>query len=223
MGIRFYCPNGHKLNVKDFQAGRKGICPFCGAKVQIPLENTRPSSRHRSPRQPKDVPADAPPPLRGIRSPTIAAGPVPNAAIPTATSTVPPPSATSQPTITDPLAEAGEAVWYVRPSSGGQFGPATPGVMRAWLTEGRIGADALVWREGWRDWQEAGDVFPQLSTVSNIPGLESVLSETLAVTVNPRPLQHHKQSRSTQLMLIGALALSVLILFVIFIVVLMNQ
>ena len=45
MGIRFYCPNGHKLNVKDFQAGRKGICPVCGVKMQIPLESTRPSSR----------------------------------------------------------------------------------------------------------------------------------------------------------------------------------
>ena len=45
MGIRFYCPNGHKLNVKEFQAGRKGICPFCGAKIQIPTESARPSSR----------------------------------------------------------------------------------------------------------------------------------------------------------------------------------
>ena len=47
MGIRFYCPNGHKLNVKDFQAGRNGICPFCGSKMQIPLESTRPSSHQR--------------------------------------------------------------------------------------------------------------------------------------------------------------------------------
>ena len=34
MGIRFYCPNGHKLNVKSFQAGRKGFCPFCGTELQ---------------------------------------------------------------------------------------------------------------------------------------------------------------------------------------------
>ncbi len=45
MGIRFYCPNGHKLNVKEFQAGRKGICPFCGVKMRIPLESTRPSTK----------------------------------------------------------------------------------------------------------------------------------------------------------------------------------
>ena len=45
MGIRFYCPNGHKLNVKSFQAGRRGICPFCGAKIIIPAQSTRKSSR----------------------------------------------------------------------------------------------------------------------------------------------------------------------------------
>ena len=62
MGIRFNCPNGHKLNVKAFQAGQKGICPVCGAKMQIPLESTRPSSREerrgvraaeRRPRRPR--------------------------------------------------------------------------------------------------------------------------------------------------------------------------
>ena len=45
MGIRFFCPNGHKLNVKEFQAGRRGICPFCGARIQIPTQSTRPSSK----------------------------------------------------------------------------------------------------------------------------------------------------------------------------------
>jgi hypothetical protein len=39
MGIRFYCPNGHKLNVKAFLAGKRGICPDCAAKFIIPFEN----------------------------------------------------------------------------------------------------------------------------------------------------------------------------------------
>lgn len=43
MGIRFYCPNGHKLNVKEFQAGQRGICPRCHAKFDIPFESTRPA------------------------------------------------------------------------------------------------------------------------------------------------------------------------------------
>ena len=29
MGIRCYCPQGHKLNVKAEQAGKIGICPKC--------------------------------------------------------------------------------------------------------------------------------------------------------------------------------------------------
>jgi hypothetical protein len=36
MGIRFSCPNGHKLNVKSFLAGKRAICPDCGAKVIVP-------------------------------------------------------------------------------------------------------------------------------------------------------------------------------------------
>jgi hypothetical protein len=34
--------------------------------------------------------------------------------------------------------------------------------MRRWLGEGRVSADALVWREGWPDWKTAGPVFPSL-------------------------------------------------------------
>src|SRR5687768_3987482 len=36
MGIKFHCPNGHKLNVKSFLAGKKGVCPKCGTRVRIP-------------------------------------------------------------------------------------------------------------------------------------------------------------------------------------------
>ena len=36
MGIKFYCPNGHKLNVKGFLAGKRAICPKCGVKVVVP-------------------------------------------------------------------------------------------------------------------------------------------------------------------------------------------
>src|SRR5262245_12449 len=36
MGIRVVCPNGHKLNVKSFLAGKRGVCPHCSAKFDIP-------------------------------------------------------------------------------------------------------------------------------------------------------------------------------------------
>ena len=56
MGIRCYCPHGHKLNVKAEQAGKIGICPKCRVRFQIPLESTRQSHSKKS----KDAPSPAP-------------------------------------------------------------------------------------------------------------------------------------------------------------------
>jgi hypothetical protein len=39
MGIVAYCPNQHRVKVKDDLAGRKGICPTCGVRFRIPLES----------------------------------------------------------------------------------------------------------------------------------------------------------------------------------------
>jgi hypothetical protein len=38
MGIVCHCPNGHRVKVKDHQAGKRGLCPTCGAKFSIPAE-----------------------------------------------------------------------------------------------------------------------------------------------------------------------------------------
>ncbi len=37
MGIKVHCPNGHELHVKSFLAGKRGICPECGARFSIPV------------------------------------------------------------------------------------------------------------------------------------------------------------------------------------------
>lgn len=39
MGIVAFCPQGHRVKVKDELAGRKGICPQCGGRFRIPLES----------------------------------------------------------------------------------------------------------------------------------------------------------------------------------------
>ena len=36
MGINVECPNGHALNVKDKYAGKRGFCPVCNARIQVP-------------------------------------------------------------------------------------------------------------------------------------------------------------------------------------------
>ena len=48
MGIRFYCPNGHKLNVKSELAGKIGICPKCQARMTIPTASVRESTAKRA-------------------------------------------------------------------------------------------------------------------------------------------------------------------------------
>jgi hypothetical protein len=49
MGIRFLCPNGHKLNVKAELAGRRGSCPECGAKLVIPAASALPKPPNNEP------------------------------------------------------------------------------------------------------------------------------------------------------------------------------
>ncbi len=270
MGIRFNCPNGHKLNVKSFQAGRKGICPFCGAKVQIPTESTRKSSaeekaeRELAPVQIFGAEPGEPPPSRPeVSTPAVqpqsnaASGrnempsrydPAPNmrtnradistkdpdspaprleigmvAEIPTAVPLEPAPVG---PGVSDPLAEAPNAVWYVRPPGGGQFGPAPGDVMRAWIAEGRVAPEAVVWREGWRDWREASSVFPQLAPEPAIAGLEQITAAAPTASETAHHHQHggsRRRSNTVNMIVITVLVLAVIVLFAVFVWVLTNQ
>jgi hypothetical protein len=67
MGIVAYCPNDHRVKVKDNLAGKKGICPTCGARFRIPLES-QPDRKHAAVDTPGpaadlfETPASPPPP-----------------------------------------------------------------------------------------------------------------------------------------------------------------
>ena len=159
MGIRFFCPQGHKLNVKSFLAGKMGICPHCDARVKIPLTSTRPSSKAIN----RDVEgqAEALPlasPLEDLDQVlAVAEAGIPGNPAEALPHTLP------DSVSADPLKESPDAQWYVCPEPGGQnYGPATADVMRQWVQEGRVLGDHLVWREGWENWQRAGDCFAHL-------------------------------------------------------------
>ena len=206
MGIRFFCPKGHKLNVKSFLGGKTGFCPYCNARVDIPLTSSWESSHTKKSAggQAEDEavddislaqPAPVAQPVKQVRGdvpvampvaspatgtsdqpvgqqtgPQNPGGPQPAIASPVQKdlpklTTQPTPAPVAQPpagSITDPISEAPNAVWYVRPEAGGQYGPATAEVMRQWLDEGRVAADSLVWREGWSDWRPVATTFPEL-------------------------------------------------------------
>ena len=130
MGIKFRCHAcDKKLHVKSFLAGKRGVCPKCGAKVRIPpaMAKNRPRSDCREAR-PTSRPMRCPPAhgrhhgsspaavstsrrrarrhsrFRGLAHAPLVRGP--------------------DLIRDDPIAEAPDAVWYVRPPTGGQFGPA---------------------------------------------------------------------------------------------------
>lgn len=240
MGIRFYCPNGHKVNVKEFQAGLKGICPVCGSKMDIPLKSTRPSSREEKAAARGNASAEAASPGEEAASQEVvqespAAAPVPvsraSGAFASAPATFAESPASTAAAANDPFAQSGNVVWYVRPPSGGQFGPATTDIMRNWLAEGRVSADSLVWREGWREWLEAGSVFPQLASGAaafNVADIAVPQPAVVPAVGHPSPIGHlghhakqHVPPRKMQLIALGALGGTIVLLLIIFILVLL--
>jgi GYF domain 2 len=176
MGIRFDCEHcGRTLNVKDFLAGKRGICPKCGGRIEIPAttaqsgslsaaaaaSNGNSASRAAEATLPAAVGATGP---GGMVSPVGVARAV------------------------DPIAEAPQAKWFVLPAgSTKNYGPAVGDAMRQWIREGRVAADALVWREGWSEWRKAAAAFPQLaatgSPLASAPSVSSAASVTVAAPV----------------------------------------
>jgi hypothetical protein len=174
MGIKFRCPNGHKLNVKSFLAGKRGVCPKCGTSVRIPHES-QPAERDEPGDEAEEgddlldearfpAPGRAPPAANGNAA--VAARPAAPVAIPVSPRAVPTAAPAAIPVsaspASDPIAEAPAAIWYVRPPGGGQYGPARGDLMRRWIAEGRVTSDSLVWREGWTDWRQAREAFSSL-------------------------------------------------------------
>lgn len=189
MGIRFYCPHcDRRLHVKDYLAGKKGICPHCDEGIVIPQESTitkqdssgagdpaasqteshgelgadvHPSSTNEVPAAPaSEVRADAQ--LDSVQHGTGAHE-----------------GASDE---LDPISAGPHLIWYVRPPSGGQYGPAEGDVMRQWVQEGRVTADSLVWQEGWDEWRSAIEIFPQISPVPSEHAVARPVSPSSAVT-----------------------------------------
>ncbi len=140
MGVRFECPAGHKLHVKAELAGKRGICPECGAKFIVP--------NFSGERVAED---------NGAATAATVAG---NAsASPAKISRATPPPSAKAPAPPAPPAEP--TAWYIRPAGGGQFGPASDEVFAQWIAEGRVSADSWVWRNGWVDWKAGGEALSE--------------------------------------------------------------
>ena len=211
MGIRFYCPNGHKLNVKEKLAGKRGICPQCGIKLLIPPKSTRPSSREERSQQGMlaggaggnpnefDVFMDDPEmeiAPDGRRPPEIQTQMI---------------DATTMLSLAfdDP-----EVVWYVQFPDGQQYGPATLPIIRTWIKEHRISPTMLVWREGWQDWLEAGQVFPEVVQIFQKSKLNKSKNEQISEKQPPvdQRLDTGDDVQRTSVLMIVMIVLTVVVL-----------
>jgi len=217
MGIRFACPNGHPLHVKLDLAGKRGICPECQAKFIIPtpkpgLVAQRTAQGGATPQQSgAPRPAAAPStvaaaPAASQSSATPAPAPQPSTGNPNAELPPAPPAPGTQPpaeTAAPQQTSTATAVpvWYVRPATGGQFGPADDTLVRQWAADGRVGADAYVWRTGWPNWRlasEAKDYFPHLAPVTpQTPTLPSSPAEA-APTPTPAGQDPNQYTKTTE-------------------------
>ena len=140
MGIKFHCPNGHKLNVKAFLAGKRGICPKCHVRMRIPMESeSEVGARVVATESPKKVHVQA-----GGNGRTGSVTAIQDNEI--------------QSLLDDP-----ERTWHISATDGSQLGPASGTELLGWLATDRIGSSSHVWCDSWEDWRPAIDVFPQLS------------------------------------------------------------
>lgn len=210
MGIRFYCPNGHKLNVKAEQAGKTGFCPKCGVKVQIPLESTRTSHHHH------ENSGEQPEVQTAVKSSELQPEAQPAPAEPT-------PSSVPAPEIK--LAEEG---WHIQGGDGKDYGPVSLATIRSWIAEHRVCASTLVWIPGWSEWRTAESVFSEfqgssLPPVQPAPGvpneqqneidaLRQATRGTESKTIERKKLERKKQRARRDLFIVIGLTAAIVVL-----------
>ena len=161
----------------------------------------------------------------------------------TKAATAPQESAVESPSMPAALSEVSDAKWFVRPPSGGQFGPAPSQLLLAWIAESRVTAESYLWREGFADWQLASELVPELfpsakSHLLNPPSLTDILAgaplNSVQNLTDLKPdagsatraglmMKKQMQKRRQQLTMIVILAVVSLILFGILIFVLVFQ
>ncbi|MEM9825480.1 MAG: DUF4339 domain-containing protein [Planctomycetota bacterium] len=160
MGIRFACyACGERLNIKRELAGKRGICPLCQARFRIPHQDTEFAQ-----------------PVAALATSAATVGHAENSNDGVFTDQGPGVDNASEgpdvdnarggtPDI-DPLQilDSGQdATWYVRPPTGGQYGPADSETLRDWIGQGRVASNSLLWRDGWPQWRAASEAIPEWS------------------------------------------------------------
>jgi hypothetical protein len=109
--------------------------------------------------------------------------------------------------------------WYVRPPSGGQYGPATRDEVERWQLEGRIPPESFVWREGWSDWRTAAEELAPASPDAIVRAMEPATiaradPTTLQTGLRGSDAKKRKRATIVILLMLACALLLVLFLFV---------
>jgi len=253
MGIHFACHHcNHSLHVKDFQGGKRGRCPECKAPFRIPLKDASHSlALDDSPVNPDAMLTFSTSSRTSKTSKKSSSAISIETDVPTKNSTeksARPKKAKSasqkqsnvdQQTLTPidkkvpvlsekempaALSASLDAKWFVRPPSGGQFGPASPQLLMEWIAERRVTSDSYLWCEGMPQWQAATDLIPELvSPDSRKPPASTVDSEqtttnlvdvlsleptgTVASGLVKKKREQKRRQQLTAVILLGAVSL----------------
>ena len=203
MGICFFCPNGHPLNVKAELAGRVGLCPKCRVKMRIPRHSMRKIDEKEYNGQPTaeavlDVPKDR---KGSSQSPkdSLHSDKLRDFGAVSGRRSDSPTSELIQRATEQASRNVGEsrrdedfqdsasllndsgALWYVITPNDQRYGPAQGSDLRAWINERRVGPKTRILRSGWQTPREAGQVFPEIIEMfekdSNLGGVSNGIEE----------------------------------------------
>ena len=178
MGIMAQCPNGHRVKVKDHLAGRKGLCPTCGAKFRVPKPVSVPG---RTLEPAVDEPALPLARLIPLDAAVVATLPraLPPGTMRTAASEAEPPEPVepepetfeSEPLDAEPvasrplhpaIADRPDLTWCIAFPGGDPSEPVAGASVQEWLDAGQATGAEVVWRADWPQWHPIRDVFPDI-------------------------------------------------------------
>ncbi len=144
MGIRFTCDHcGERLNVKESLAGKRGVCPKCQGRINIPSLSV-PSAEVVSQQAAATVAEPT-----GLSSS--------NASV-----ELPLVKSTAETTLPAAIHQSPDRLWKVQSGDGqNEYGPAPGATLVTWVREGRIAPTMRLRREDWSDWREAQLVLPE--------------------------------------------------------------
>lgn len=166
MGIVAYCPNGHRTKVKDQFAGKKVLCPQCGARFRVvaagatattaaglPVARFVPLDPASVATLPRAFALDDAARLAAQSAPIVGTSLTaePIAAAP------PPPGPAWHPRI----AEQPAALWSLALPGGAPSPAMTAADLQHWLDSRQSTGGELVWRSDWTEWLPISVVFPE--------------------------------------------------------------